>query len=92
MPTTFGNLADTRFKELIQADIEAGRLPSSLRVTANFQFGPDVFDTATGVGYDLTTATDLQVFKHDSKYIGSQVVFDGVSYLVTDVLPLVYRR
>jgi hypothetical protein len=79
-------------KQLVQADIDSGALPSTFRVTANFQYGPDVFDTATGIGYDLTTATNLQVFKHDDKYIGSTVVFDGISYVVNDVLPLVYNR
>lgn len=92
VPTTFGNLADARFKQLVQADINAGRLPSTFRVTPNGVWGPDVFDTATGIAYDLTTATNLQVFKHDSKYIGEYVTFDGVSYLIRDVLPLVYTR
>jgi RHS repeat-associated protein len=92
VPTSFGNLADARMKQLVQADIDSGALPSTFRVTANFQYGPDVFDTATGIGYDLTTATNLQVFKHDDKYIGSTVVFDGISYVVNDVLPLVYNR
>jgi RHS repeat-associated protein len=92
VPTTFGNLADDRFKVLIQADINSGRLPSTYRVTPRGVFGPDVFDTATGIGYDLTTATELQVWKHDVKYIGQIVNFDGIPYLIRDVLPLVYSR
>jgi hypothetical protein len=88
--TSFGNLADAHFKDQVQQAINSGQLPNTLRVTERFQFGVDVFDTATGIGYDLTTATVSQVYGHDLRYIGQQIVFNGISYSINDVISIVY--
>jgi hypothetical protein len=92
----FGNLIDDEFKALVRADIDAGHLPSRLRVAGRFQRGADVWDPQSRIGWDLTTATSRQVAGHDLRYLlgiggkGPKTMSDGTQ--LVDVLPLVYSR
>ena len=95
-PKGFGNLIDDEFKALVRADIDAGLLPTRLRVAGRFQRGADVWDPQSRIGWDLTTATSRQVAGHDIRYLlgspgkGPKTMHDGTQ--LTDVLPLVYSR
>ena len=51
--------------------------------------GIDAWDTATGAGWDLTTARVEQVVGHDLRYLNRSTP-DGT--MITDVRPLVYSR
>jgi RHS repeat-associated protein len=89
-PSRFGTVNDRVFKSLVKDAIDKGYLPSTLRVTPGRPgvFGIDVWDSATGVGWDLTTATVRQVAGHE-RYLGMTMP-DGTQIL--DVRPLVYTR
>jgi RHS repeat-associated protein len=92
-PMDFGNLMDDEFKLLVQENINTGRLPNTLRLTPRGRFGVDVYDTATSIGYDLTTATVKEVAGHDARYIftiGQRAMPDGT--IITDVRPITYMR
>ncbi|WP_179959358.1 SpvB/TcaC N-terminal domain-containing protein [Marinobacter changyiensis] len=95
----FGNAADDHFKGLVDDAIESGQLPNTFRTTPRGRYGVDVYDTATGTGFDLTTATVEQVAGHDLRYIPQ--ILGGAGYrgrpladgtVIQDVIPLVYRR
>jgi RHS repeat-associated protein len=88
-PMAFGNLIDDAFKNLVQQDIAAGILPSTLRITPRGTYGVDAYDSTTGIGYDLTTSTVRQVAGHDQRYIGKTMP-DGT--IIKDVIPIVYNR
>lgn len=95
----FGTVNDQVFKSLVRDAIDKGFLPSTLRVTPGRPgvFGIDVWDAATGVGWDLTTATVRQVASHE-RYLGvmngvrtaAKAMPDGT--VILDVRPLVYTR
>lgn len=89
--TTFGNQIDEIWKELVLKAIAEGRLPSTFRVTPTSNRGAhagiDVWDSATGQGYDLHTATSEQVLKHQKKYTGTTAK-DGT--VLEQVNPILY--
>jgi RHS repeat-associated protein len=91
-PRQFGNLADEAFKRQVVQAVRGGHLSKTIRVTANGKFGPDVWDSATGVAWDLTTATVREVAGHDKRYIGAVMKAGGRAVTITDVIPLVYTR
>lgn len=57
-----GTQIDTFFKESVSADANL----SHLQITPRFRFGPDVFDPANNVWYDVTTPAQWQ--NHVLKY------------------------
>jgi hypothetical protein len=88
----FGNLIDEIWKEMVQQAILEGRLPSSFRVTPTSRrgaaYGVDVYDTATGEGYDLHPANEKQVLKHMNTYEGEPMPEGTV---IKQVNPIVYE-
>ena len=78
---------DDAFKRMVLQVQKEGGLPASLRVSPNGVYGIDVWDSATGVGWDLTTATVRQTAQHDARYL-FQVMPDGTT--IIDVNPIVY--
>ena len=93
-PTKFGSVNDAVFKALVKQAVDDRLLPASIRTSLSSMNVPgsrgiDVWDTATGVGWDLTTARVEQVIGHDLRYLGNRTP-DGT--LITDVRPLVYAR
>lgn len=92
--TKFGSVNDAVFKSLVKQAIEEGRLPPTIRTSPSSMNVPgsggiDVWDTATGRGWDLTTARSEQVLGHDVRYL-NRTAPDGT--LIIDVTPLVYSR
>jgi RHS repeat-associated protein len=91
-PARFGNLVDEIFKNKVMDSISAKRLPDTFRVTATSNkgvaYGIDVYDTATGEGYDVHPANERQVLKHMDKYEG-ETMPDGT--VINNVNPLVYQ-
>jgi hypothetical protein len=57
-----GSQIDTFFKESVSADANL----QNLQITPRFKFGPDVFDPANNVWYDVTTPAQWQ--NHVLKY------------------------
>ena len=99
VPTTFGNLADDQFKLLVTEAVRNGELPATIKPTPRWIYGVDVYDSATGTGWDLTTATVREVAGHDLRYLPSHVF--GAKYVgkpmqdgtvLNDVVPLLYHR
>ncbi|MFN0088302.1 MAG: SpvB/TcaC N-terminal domain-containing protein [Blastocatellia bacterium] len=99
VPTAFGNLADDEFKRLVTEAVGKGELPASITVTPKLTYGVDAYDSATGTGWDLTTATVREVAGHDLRYLPSSAF--GAGYkgkpmqdgtVLNDVVPLVYHR
>jgi RHS repeat-associated protein len=93
-PTKFGSVNDSIFKSLVKQAVQGGRLPATIRTSPSSMNVPgsrgiDVWDTATGRGWDLTTARSEQVLGHDLRYLG-QAAPDGT--IITDVTPMVYSR
>jgi RHS repeat-associated protein len=91
-PMKFGNLVDEIFKEKVVESIAQNQLPSTMRVTATSNkgvaYGIDVYDTATGEGYDVHPANSRQVLKHMDTYEGKTMP-EGTK--ITNVNPLVYE-
>ena len=91
-PTRFGNLVDEIFKDAVDGAIADSRLPASFRVTPTSNRGPaygiDVWDSATGQGYDVHPANTRQVIKHMNSYQNATMP-DGT--VITNVNPLVYE-
>jgi hypothetical protein len=91
-PHTFGSVNDAVLKAHVLQAIEEGRLPATIHVSPTFnqpgRGGIDVWDSATGIGWDLTTATSRQVAGHE-RYLG-QTMPDGT--VIGHVRPLVYSR
>lgn len=90
-PQAFGSYNDAIFKALVNQAVKDGELPSTIRTSAASMsrpgsFGIDVWDTATGTGWDLTTAR--QVAAHEF-YLGMTMP-DGT--VILDVNPLIYFR
>jgi RHS repeat-associated protein len=92
VPREFGNIADAVFKTHVLEAIDRGVLPDSVVVIGRGSRGPDVIDTATGIAWDLTTATVQQVADHDTRYIGRMIDTERGRVLIRDVLTLVYTR
>jgi RHS repeat-associated protein len=93
-PTKFGSVNDAIFKTLVNKAVDDGILPATIRTSPASMNVPgsagiDVWDLATGRGWDLTTARSAQVLGHDLRYLG-QAAPDGT--IITDVTPLVYTR
>ena len=91
-PARFGSVNDAIFKSMVKEARDQGRLPATIRTSEASLNRPgspgiDVWDTASGVGWHLTTPR--QVAAHDIRYVG-QLTPDGT--LVVDVRPLVYLR
>jgi len=57
-----GERIDFYFREAVMADSRLGHV----QMTPRFKFGPDVFDAANGVWWDVTTMRDLG--RHATKY------------------------
>ena len=97
-PQRFGEIVDALFKSLVQQSRRDGLLPGTIRTappplaisgTRLPRGGAiDVWDTATGVGWDVTKATGRNVLKHE-RYVGRSMP-DGT--LVREARPLVYLR
>jgi len=93
-PQAFGSVNDAVFKANVMRAVEDGILPSTIRTSPASMNVPgsagiDVWDTATNVGWDLTTAKGREVLAHDLRYL-NQLAPDGTQIL--DVRPLVYSR
>jgi hypothetical protein len=90
-PQMFGSYNDAIFKAIVNQAVEDGTLPSTIQtsgvsINRPGSFGIDVWDTATGRGWDLTTPR--QVAAHE-RYLGMTMPDATV---ITDVNPLVYFR
>ena len=90
-PQMFGSYNDAIFKSLARDAVSTGELPSTIRLAPSSlnqpgTFGIDVWDIATGRGWDLTTAG--QVARHE-RYLGMTMPGGTV---ITDVNPLIYFR
>jgi RHS repeat-associated protein len=93
-PQMFGSVNDAVFKAFVKQAIEDGILPPTIRTAPASMNRPgtagiDVWDTATGVGWDLMTAKNRSVLSHDAKYL-NRTAPDGT--VIRDVRPLVYSR
>jgi hypothetical protein len=94
VPTKFGSVNDAVFKSLVKQAVEDGRLPATIRTSPSSMNVPgspgiDVWDTASGRGWDLMTARSEQVLGHEARYVG-RTAPDGT--LINEVIPLVYSR
>jgi RHS repeat-associated protein len=87
--TEFGTHVDAIFKAHVMHAIDEGVLPATFQVTRRGRYGVDVWDQATGLGWDITTAKVREVVGHDVRYIG-ETMPDGTT--IVDVIPLVYTR
>jgi RHS repeat-associated protein len=91
-PARFGNLVDEIFKDGVLDSISANRLPQSMRLTPTSNkgvaYGIDVWDAATGEGYDLHPGNMRQVLKHMETYEDA-VMPDGTQ--INNVNPLCYE-
>jgi hypothetical protein len=98
LPTKFGSVNDSVFKALVKKAVAEGRLPPTIQTSPSSMNVPgsggiDVWDTATGRGWDLTTARSEQVVGHDLRYLtGISGVTAPDGTVITDVTPLVYSR
>lgn len=97
-PQRFGEIVDAVFKSLVQQARRDGVLPETIRTAppplaisgTHLPRGGavDVWDSATGIGWDVTKATVRDVAKHE-RYI-NRAMPDGTR--IRDVRPLVYPR
>jgi hypothetical protein len=97
-PTRFGEIVDAIFKSLVQHARRNGLLPQTIRTAppplaisgSRLPRGGaiDAWDSATGIGWDVTTATVRSVAGHE-RYI-NRAMPDGTR--IRDVRPLVYPR
>ena len=93
-----GTYADAIFKAHVRQAIADGRLPGTLRVSPTVTINPrdptvrlpqtDVWDTATGEAWDLTTASARGIEAHETLYIGRRMP-DGT--VITRIHFLVYH-
>jgi hypothetical protein len=83
----YGTIADAVFKANVRQAVTEGRL-SSTTVTSptvglnrgfsrSWYKAVDVWDTATGEGFDLMTANSKYFYRHESKYLAPRVMPDG---------------
>lgn len=89
--TGFGRRVHIHFGNLAGQSVREGRLPPSFVVNVQDELSPkfrglDAWDQATGVGFDVTTATTRSVLSHE-KHVGAPAV-DGTP--IHEYLPLVY--
>jgi hypothetical protein len=87
----FGSRVHFHFGELANQSVREGRLPQSFVVNVQNKLSPkfpglDAWDRATGVGFDVTTATTKTVLSHE-KHVGVPAL-DGTQ--IHEYLPLVY--
>ncbi|MGB8951188.1 MAG: hypothetical protein WCC06_00780 [Candidatus Aminicenantales bacterium] len=111
-PQEFGNIVDAIFKSLVQQARRDGLVPRTIRTAppplsisgTHLPRGGavDVWDSATGVGWDVTKATGRNVAEHDVRYLLGRAKRDGTivpprntmpdGTRLRDVRPLVYPR
>jgi hypothetical protein len=103
MERRLGSLADQEFKNIVEQGISKGELPSTLKTSPTVgikgAFGTsgskanvsqtDVWDTATGEAWDLMTASEKYIYKHDNLYVGKMMP-DGT--VISKLNPLVYEK
>jgi hypothetical protein len=110
-PQRYGEIVDALFKSLVQQARRDGLLPETIRtappaLAISGRFVPkggavDVWDAATGIGWDITTARGNSVAQHDIRYLlgrltggrfvpPRKVMPDGTQ--LKDLRPLVYSR
>jgi hypothetical protein len=91
-PHRFGSINDAIFKAEVLQAVQDGRLPPTIEVAATFnqpgRGGIDVWDKATGTGWDLTTATVRQIRSHQ-RYL-NRTMRDGTR--INQVRILGYSR
>jgi RHS repeat-associated protein len=93
-PQMFGSVNDAVFKALVKQAVSEGVLPATITTAPSSlnrpgSAGIDVWDTATGVGWDLMTARGREVLNHDARYVNKSAP-DGT--VIREVRPLVYSR
>lgn len=86
-PQRYGEIIDALFKSLVQQAKKDGLLPKTIRTAppplsisgTRLPIGGavDVWDSATGVGWDVTKATVRDVAGHDVRYILGQAITRG---------------
>jgi hypothetical protein len=87
----FGTRVHVNFGELANESVRQGRLPQNFVVNVQSRLGQDVrgldaWDKSTGIGFDVTTATQRSVESHE-KHVGVPAT-DGT--MIKEYLPLVY--
>jgi hypothetical protein len=91
-----GTAADAFLKARVKQAVADGLLPSTIRVSPTVTINPvpsarlpqvDIWDSATGKAWDLTTASEAEILKHQ-RYVGMTMP-DGT--VITELQFLVYH-
>jgi hypothetical protein len=91
-----GTNADAFLKARVKQAVADGTLPSTIRVSPTVTINPgpaarlpqvDIWDSATGEAWDLTTAREAEILKHQ-RYVGMTMP-DGT--VITQLHFLVYH-